>query len=290
MMWWWLSLVVFVAAAGLVFPSFVIVYAVTSGWDATGQYIGLVVAGAIQGFLLGLGQVIALRRGPLRVPILRWILVTTVASAVSWLIGLVPGSIFRPDWTNPSVVFGMIAVILLVIVLVPISQWTLLRPVVRDAWRWIPIAAIAFAVAIGIFLSGLFLIHGATKVVTTMLTFSVMGWLGVVAYTLITGGGLAWMAREAVNPAGGRSETARKPSAARSKASAVAGKVKAKVGAKVSPAAKKVGSTAKSAAKKVGSKTVSTAKKATSTLKKKPGASSAQGSKSSARKSSTKKG
>lgn len=257
MMWWWLSLIVFVVALGLIFPSFVIVYAVTSGWDATGQYMGLVIAGAGQGFLLAVGQIIALRRGPLRVPILRWIVVTTTASALAWLLGLIPGSVLRPDWGNPSVLFGVIALILLVIVIVPIAQWTMLRPLVRDAWRWIIIASIAFSLAVGIFLSGLFLNRGATHVVTTMLTFSVMGWLGVLAYTLLTGLGVAWMAREAISPSGSPATTPRKQSAARATVKAVA----SRAGAKVAPAAKKVGAKVAPAAKKVGSRVVTVAKK-----------------------------
>ena len=288
MMWWWLSLVVFVAAAGLVVPSIALVYAVTEGWDGSGQYTILVAAGAVQGLLLGLGQAIALRRGPMMIPFWRWVGVTTIATAVAWLVGLLPGSVFRPDWANPAVVVGMIAVILLVIAIVPGAQWTILNRFVFDAWRWIVVAAIAFGVGVGIFLCGLFVAKGNTKVVPTMLTFTFTGWMGIIAFTLITGLGMRWIAREALSPAqvkqrvpstGKAAVVARKASSQVSakvapvakKAAAGTKAAAAKVAAKAAPTVKKAGAAVRSTATRAGKATASTAKKAASRVTKKPG-------------------
>ena len=84
-LWWWLSIVVLASSGGFIPPAVAMAYSVTEGWDGGGQFVLLIVAGLFQGFALGIGEVIALRRGPVRVPVWRWIIVTTFASASSKL-------------------------------------------------------------------------------------------------------------------------------------------------------------------------------------------------------------
>jgi len=238
---------------------------VTEGWDGFRQFGLLVFAGLLQGFALGIGEAIALRRGPLRVSAGRWILVTTLAMGAAWLVALLPGSFGEPDWSNPVVVVGIIVAILAVILIVPTAQWLLLRSRGRDAWRWIIIMSISTTLGVGSLLTGILLAEGKTSFISTLLPFILTGWVGILLFTIVSGLGVYWMAREAYTAAETSAVLARraaKESRATTAAKAAAARVRKRVGAAASPALRKVASRVTTAAKKAGSKTAAVAKKA----------------------------
>lgn len=288
--WWWLSLVVLAASAGFIPPAVVMAFAVTEGWDGLSQFMGLIAMGLLQGLVLSIGEVVALRRGPLRVPVGRWILVTTLAMGVAWIAALLPGSFGEPDWSNPLVLVGIIAAILVVILIVPTAQWLLLRSRGRDAWRWIVIMSISTTLGVGALLSGILLAEGKTTFVSTLLPFILTGWIGIVLFTVISGLGVYWIAREAYTEAEAQAILARRvanASKATKATKAAAARVGKRVGAIASPAIKKAASTVASAAKKAGSKTAAAAKKTATTVRSRAAAASTR-AKARAKKSSDK--
>lgn len=260
-LWWWLSFVVVTASGGFIVPAVAMAFSVTEGWDGSGQFAILTLAGLIQGFVLGVGEVIALRRGPLRVPAGRWIIATTIGMGLSWIVALLPGSFGRPDWSNPAVVVGMIVAVLVVILIVPIFQWLILRSRVADAWRWILVMSIATALGVGALLSGIVFAASKTSFIATLAPFVLTGWVGVVLFTAVSGTGVYWMAREAYTSAETAAVLARRL-ANESKATTATKRAASRLGAKASPVVKKATSRVTAAAKKAGSKTVSAAKKA----------------------------
>jgi len=288
--WWWLSLVVLAASAGFIPPAVVMAFAVTEGWDALRQFIGLVAMGLLQGFVLGIGEVIALRRGPLRVPVGRWILVTTLAMGAAWIAALLPGSFGELDWSNPVVLVGIIVAILVVILIVPIAQWLLLRSRGRDAWRWIVIMSISTTLGVGALLTGILLAEGKTSFISTLIPFVLTGWVGILLFTIVSGLGVYWMAREAYTAAETSAVLARRAaneSRATIAAKSAVASVSKRVGASASPAFKKAASWVATAAKKAGSQTAVATKKAATRVKSRNAAASAQ-AKTRAKKSSAK--
>jgi len=262
--WWWLSLVVLAASGGFIPPAIAMAYSVTEGWDGVSQFALLFVAGLLQGVTLGIGEVIALRRGPLRVPAGRWILVTTLAMGVAWIFALLPGSFPQLDLSNPVVLVAVILAVLAAILFVPFSQWFILRSRVRDAWRWMLIFGVATALGAGAFVSGIALAAGQTSFFRTLLPFILTGWVGVFLFTLVSGLGVLWIAREALTAAETSAILARRianESKATKVTKAAAARVGKRVGAAASPALRKVASGVTTAAKKVGSKTAAAAKK-----------------------------
>jgi peptidoglycan/LPS O-acetylase OafA/YrhL len=289
-MWWWFSLVVVTASGGFIPPAIALAYAVTEGWNGAGQFVILVFSGLFQGLALGVGEVIALRRGPVRVPVWRWILVTTLAMGLTWLVALLPGTFVKLDWSNPAVLVGMIVVVLLVVLIVPIAQWRILRSRVHDAWRWLLIMGVATALGVGALLSGILLAAGKTTFVSTLLPFILTGWLGVVLFTVISGLGVYWIAGETYTEAETAAILARQvanESRATKATKAAAARVGKRVGATASPVIKKATSKVASAAKKAGSKTVAAAKKTSTSVRSRTAAASAR-AKSRAKKSSGK--
>jgi MFS family permease len=278
-LWWWLSLVVVAASGGFIPPAIVMAYSVTEGWDGFRQFGLLVFAGLLQGFALGIGEAIALRRGPLRVPAGRWILVTTLAMGAAWLVALLPGSFGEPDWSNPFVLVGVIVAILVVILIVPTAQWLLLRSRGRDAWRWIIIMSISTTLGVGSLLTGILLAEGKTSFIGTLLPFILTGWVGILLFTIVSGLGVYWMAREAYTAAETSAVLARRAaneSRATTAAKAAAARVSKRVGAAASPALRKVASRVTTAAKKAGSQTAVATKKTATRVKSHGAAASAQ--------------
>lgn len=265
-LWWWLSLVVLAASGGFIPPAIAMAYAVTEGWDGVSQFALLVGAGLVQGVVLGIGEVMALRRGPLRVPVGRWIVVTTLAMGVAWLVALLPGSFGQLDWSNPVALVAIIVAVLVVILIVPLAQWFILRSRVRDAWRWMLIMGVATALGAGALLSGIALAAGKTSFLSTLLPFILTGWVGVVLFTIVSGLGVYWIAREAFTVAETSAVLARR-SANESRATTAAKRAAARVGAAASPAVKRVASKVSTAAKKAGSQTAAAAKKSAANVR-----------------------
>ena len=260
-LWWWLSFVVLAASGGFIPPAIAIAFSVTEGWEGVGEFSLLIAAGLVQGFILGIGEVIALRRGPLRVPVGRWIVVTTVAMGVAWIVALLPGSFGQLDWANPAMLVGMIVAVLVVILIVPVFQWLILRSRVADAWRWILVMCIATTLGVGALLLGILLAAGETTFIGTLAPFILTGWVGVVLFTVLSGLGVYWMAREAYTAAESAALRARR-AANETKATAATKRAVARARATATPAVKKVASKVTAVAKKAGSKTLAAAKKA----------------------------
>ena len=258
-LWWWLSLVVLAASAGFIPPAIAMAFAVTEGWDGQSQFWLLIVAGLFQGLALGIAEVIALRRGPLRVPAGRWIFVTTLAMGVAWLVALLPGTFVQLDWSNPAVVVAIIGAVLVVVLIVPLGQWFILRSRTRDAWRWMLVMGVATTLGVGSLLSGIVLAAGKTTFISTLLPFILTGWVGIVLFTVVSGLGVYWIAREAYTAADISDALARRAAKA-SRATTATKKAAARVGAKASPAIKNMASSVATAAKKAGSQTSSAVK------------------------------
>jgi hypothetical protein len=82
----------------------------------------------LRGALLGSGQAVALTRLQLPRDVLRrWPVVTSVAAALAWSIGLLPSSIPRIPWS--SLATWLVAVVLgsALLLSIPVAQYLLLR-------------------------------------------------------------------------------------------------------------------------------------------------------------------
>ena len=115
----------------------------------------LVLAGFAEGAVLGWFQVRLLRT---RLPALasrRWVLLTSVAAAVAWAVGLLPSA--WPAWQDWPVPARIAAGALAAVVLlgsIGSAQWIELRHHVPRAWRWIAGSAAAWAAGLAVFMAG----------------------------------------------------------------------------------------------------------------------------------------
>lgn len=109
-------------------------------------YPSMIVAGACEGALLGLGQSIGF--GTSVVPRSAWIRATAAGAAVAWSIGMLPSTIGGVDFVSPialsMVVIGSIALL----ISIPTLQWAVLRRLGHPVSSWIPVNAGAWAAGI----------------------------------------------------------------------------------------------------------------------------------------------
>ena len=196
-LFWWVIWVSLGTALGFILPSIATLVSVADGRDATGQFVLAVIGGALQGAILGFAQAFALRRTVAALPMLGWILVTTVGAILAWSFGMIPGSFLALASGTPLgiaelIVFGLLAVLVL-----PTAQWFILRGTklgkIGRVWRWIPITAVAWIAGIVWLLLASLLVQDSTDLVHLIALYTVAGLLMVLTVSFITGLGMRWM-------------------------------------------------------------------------------------------------
>lgn len=179
--------------------------AATLGLEGWATWALLVLCGAGEGALLGLGQSVALQGSSAEVPIGRWVAVTAGAASVAWAIGMLPPTLAdlgAPlDWGDPVtwVVVGLAGLVLLASI--PLAQWPVLARSVRRAWRWVPLNMAAWLVGLVFtFLPSPF-VDESTSGGVVFLLFALGGVLMALTVAIVTGWGLRRMVATAVGPA-----------------------------------------------------------------------------------------
>jgi hypothetical protein len=125
--------------------------------------------------------------------------------------------------------------------------------------------SISTTLGVGALLTGILLAEGKTSFISTLIPFILTGWAGILLFTIVSGLGVYWMAREAYTAAETSAVLARRAaneSRATIAAKAAVASVSKRVGATASPAIKKTANWVTTAAKKAGTKTAAVAKMA----------------------------
>jgi len=99
----------------------------------------IVVAGAAEGALLGLGQAYALRRALPQIRTRDWVRATAAGAALAWLIGMAPAVVGQRLWDQSPPLAVALAVLagVLLIGSIGVLQWRVLRGHVPHAGRWV---------------------------------------------------------------------------------------------------------------------------------------------------------
>lgn len=159
----------------------------------------LVIAGLVEGALLGWSQAHVLKRLLPRLSVGRWTLFTSMAAAVAWLIGLAPSE-FTPVWTAwpPALqlTVGFLAGAAL-LTSIGFAQWLELRRHLPHAWRWIPGTAVAWSVGLLIFLAVSTPLWQPGQQPAVIALIGVLAGMSMaVGMAMITGMAIVWMVFE----------------------------------------------------------------------------------------------
>jgi hypothetical protein len=196
----WVGYMVAGEGVGFLVPVAGFALAATLGLEAWAAWAVLVVAGAGEGALLGLGQSLALRGSRAEVPVGRWIAATAVAASVAWSIGMLPTTLAdlgAPlDFAAPAAWIAVAVGGLALLATIPLAQWPVLRAAgLPRAWRWIPLNMAAWLIGLVFtFLPSPF-VDEFTPPAVVFAQFAVAGVLMALTVALVTGWGLRRMTR-----------------------------------------------------------------------------------------------
>ncbi len=112
----------------------------------------MVLAGMVEGAVLGAAQSVVLHREFLGFSRVAWIAATGLGAGTAWLLGMLP-STFYPAWTDWPIALAVpIAVVLGLALLATIgfAQWTVLRHHLARSRTWVPANAIAWLLGLGV--------------------------------------------------------------------------------------------------------------------------------------------
>jgi hypothetical protein len=123
-------------------PAAVGVAVTSASWGPLATLVALVLAGSVEGEVLGTAQADCLYRLRRR----WWIVATSVGAAVAWSIGMLP-STFDLRWTAETAVVAGVGGLMLLTSL-PLAQYFVLRGHASRAARWIPINIAAWLLGI----------------------------------------------------------------------------------------------------------------------------------------------
>ncbi|HEY5846112.1 MAG TPA: hypothetical protein VIT42_04895 [Microlunatus sp.] len=154
-------------------------------------YAVVIAAGAIEGGLLGVGQLLALRALRLESSVLRrWPVLTSLGAVVAWAIGLLPSTLPDLDWSSPLVWVGAGLLGLVLLAAIPLAQLILLRRMVLRPWRWLPANILGWLLGIGWTLVVSPLVDSSTPIPQLLILYVVAGVL--MALTVAAATGLCW--------------------------------------------------------------------------------------------------
>ncbi|MEI5585390.1 MULTISPECIES: hypothetical protein [unclassified Agromyces] len=196
----WVGLTVVGEGVGFLVPVTGFWLAASLGLPAWSTWAVLVVAGAGEGALLGLGQSLALRGTRAAVPVGRWVAATAAAASVAWSIGMLPPTLddlgMPLDFGAPVTWIAVGVGGLVLLATIPVAQWPVLRAAgITRAWRWIPLNMAAWLVGLVFtFLPSPF-VDESTAPAAVFAGFAVAGVLMALTVAIVTGWGLRRMTR-----------------------------------------------------------------------------------------------
>ncbi|MDD7939596.1 hypothetical protein PHK61_14325 [Actinomycetospora lutea] len=187
----WIPVVALAELAGFALPA--VVGVLTAGAPTTVSLPLLVAAGAVEGAVLGAGQMAVMRRVLPAVSAVRWVGATAVAAALAYLLALLPSAAapVLATWPVPVVVVLVAVLAVLVLLVLGLAQWLELRRHVSRAATWIGVTALAWLLGLSVFLAvATPLWHPGQSAVVAVAIGLGAGALMAVAMAAVTGIGL----------------------------------------------------------------------------------------------------
>ncbi|MFK4834849.1 hypothetical protein ACI3KY_03880 [Microbacterium sp. ZW T2_14] len=196
----WIGFTVLGESVGFLIPVTAFALAAALSLDGWTAWAWLVVFGAGEGALLGLGQALGLRGSRATVPFAGWIAATAVAASVAWGIGMLPSTLIDAgvaiDMTSPVTWVIAAPAALTLLATIPVAQRPLLaRAGVVRSWWWVPINMGAWLVGIVFTFLPSPWVDESTPAAVTFALFAAAGVLMATTVAVLTGLGLRWMLR-----------------------------------------------------------------------------------------------
>jgi hypothetical protein len=190
----WVLLVTLAEAVGFTVPTAVGTGLTRASWGPVATLIALVLAGSVEGAVLGTAQADCLYRWGVVAVRRWWIVATSIGAAVAWSIGMSIFTLGGPSWTAARFVVVGIGGLLLLTSL-PLAQYFALRDHVRRPLLWIPINMAAWLVGIGWTLAPSPWVGESTSATALILIYGIAGLCMAATVAVVTGVGIIRLMR-----------------------------------------------------------------------------------------------
>jgi hypothetical protein len=185
----WVLLVTLAEAVGFTVPTAVGTVVTRASWGPVATLIALVLAGSVEGALLGTAQADCLYRWGI-LPVRRqWVAATGLGAAVAWSLGMLASTLGGLTWTAVTAVVVGIGGLMLLTSL-PLAQCFVLRDHVRRAVRWIPINIAAWLLGIAWTLAPSPWVDESTPTTALILIYGTAGLCMAATVAVVTGIGI----------------------------------------------------------------------------------------------------
>ncbi len=195
----WIAVTTAGEIAGFTVPAVAGALTATLHMGAVLTVASLVVAGAVEGAVLGVSQALVVRHAVPSVPSRAWIGATAAGAALSYAIALVPSAAGGRLGELPRIVLVTGGAVLGVAFLVALGGLParVLRGRLERAWRWVPVTAGAWTAGLVVFTAiAPPLWHDGQPVVQIVLIGLLAGCAMALTVAAVTGTGLARLVAE----------------------------------------------------------------------------------------------
>jgi hypothetical protein len=205
----WVLVVTLGEAVGFTVPAAVGVAVTAASSEPVLSLVAMVLAGSVEGAILGTAQADCLYRWGVLPVRRRWIVATSLGAAVAWSLGMLPSTLSGLHWSaGTAVALGLGGLTLLASL--PLAQYLVLRDHVRRAGLWIPINMAAWLLGIAWTLLPSPWIDQATPTATLIVVYGVAGLCMAATVAVVTGIGMIRLLAAPIEIAGnGRRSSSR---------------------------------------------------------------------------------
>jgi len=151
--------------------------------------VAIVLAGSVEGALLGAAQADCLYRWGVLPARRGWIAATSLGAAVAWSLGMLPSAVGGLRWTATTAVLAGVGGLMLLASL-PLAQYFVLRDHVRWPALWIPINIAAWLVGIAWTLAPSPVVDQSTPARGLILIYGLAGLCMAATVAVVTGVGM----------------------------------------------------------------------------------------------------
>jgi hypothetical protein len=196
-LWWrWVLAVVGGELIGFAVPSVVGAVAAGLGLSEVAFMLCVVLAGLVEGAMLGTAQWLILRHAITQMRWREWAWPTAFAALLAWIIGMTPSTFVDVANTHPAMLIaGAVGLGSLFVLSMGGAQWLALRRYVPHAGWWVAANAVAWPLAVAMPFISLGLLPDGASVAMMIVAGLIGGVLMGVVVGAITGVALVWLLR-----------------------------------------------------------------------------------------------